>query len=71
MTKVQIHFHLLRALDETLMQRISDANSIYGIERITVQPNLEDIAVEFDASRLKPAEVESVLAGFGIPAEAK
>ncbi len=71
MTKVQVHFHLLKPLDEILMRRISDSNSIYGIEHIKVQSNMSDIAVEYDASRLRPAEVENVLAGFGIPVEAK
>jgi hypothetical protein len=68
MTKVQIHLGLQRPLDDQMMKRIRDANSIYGIEHIKVLPSLTELMVEYDATRLKPAEVEKVLAQEGIPA---
>jgi allophanate hydrolase subunit 1 len=68
MTKVQIHLGLQRPLDEQMMKRIRDANSIYGIERIQVLPSLTELMVEYDATRLKPAEVEKALTQEGIPA---
>jgi len=68
MTKVQIHLALGRPLDDEMMQQISDANSIYGIERIKVLPSLKDLMVEYDATRLKPSEVERALAQAGIHA---
>ena len=67
MTKVQKHFRLQRPLDESLMQQIADANSIYGIEQIRISPSREELMVEFDASRLRAAEVESALQRAGIP----
>lgn len=67
MTKVQIHLALQRPLDDEMMSRISDANSIYGIEHIKIKPSLTEIVVEYDATRLKPAEVERALAQAGIP----
>ena len=67
MTKVQKHFRLQRPLDESLMQQIADANSIYGIERIRIAPSHEELMVEFDASRLRVTEVESALQRAGIP----
>jgi hypothetical protein len=51
-----------------MMKRISDANSIYGIEHIKIMPSLKEVMVEYDATRLKPAEVERALAHAGIPA---
>jgi hypothetical protein len=66
MTKVQIHLGLVNPLDESMMERIADANAIYGIEHIKVQPSLKEILVEYDATRLKPAEVERALAAVGI-----
>jgi hypothetical protein len=69
MTKIQARFRLVRPLDETLLQRISDAHAYYGIQRIQVAPTLDALMVEYDASRLRPAEVEAALAGAGIPAE--
>lgn len=68
MTKVQIHLGLQRPLDDAMMERISDANSIYGIEHIKIMPSLTEIRVEYDASRLKPPEVERALLNAGIPA---
>jgi len=68
MTKVQIHLGLQRPLDDAMMKRISGANSIYGIEQVKILPSLSELMVEYDATRLKPAEVERALAQEGIPA---
>jgi hypothetical protein len=67
MTKVQKHFRLQRPLDEPLVDRIAEANSIYGIERIQIAPTGDELMVEFDASRLRVSEVESALQRAGIP----
>lgn len=69
MTKVQIRFRVSKPLDETMLERISDAHSLYGIQHVKVDPSLEGITVEYDATRLRPAEVESALTGAGIPVE--
>jgi hypothetical protein len=68
MTRVQVHLGLQRPLDEAMMEQISNANSIYGIEHIRIMPSLQEILVEYDATRLKPADVERALAQAGIPA---
>ncbi len=67
MTKVQKHFRLQHPLDEALIERISNANSIYGIERIQISPSRDELMVEFDASRLRITEVESALQRAGVP----
>jgi hypothetical protein len=66
MTKVQIRFKLQRPLDDVLLARISDAHAFYGIFRIALNPSMDGMTVEYDATRLKPAEVESALLGGGI-----
>jgi len=66
MTKVQIRFKLQKPLNDVLLARISDAHAFYGIYKVTVAPSMDGLMVEYDASRLKPAEVESALAGAGI-----
>jgi len=70
MTKVQKHFRLERPLDEALMQQIVDAHALYGIEWIKIAPSATELIVEFDATRLKSADVESALQRVGIPAVA-
>lgn len=67
MTKVQKHFHLQCELDEALMERIAGANAIYGIERIVIAPSRQDLLIEYDASRLREANVEAALGAAGIP----
>ncbi len=67
MTKVQIRFHVQKPLDDSMLARIADAHALYGIQRVQVDPSLETITVEYDASRLRPAEVEAAIAGAGIP----
>jgi hypothetical protein len=69
MTKVQVRFRLLKPLDEVLLSRISDAHALYGMQRIQVAPSLDSLTVEYDATRLRPAEVAAALAGAGIPVE--
>ena len=69
MTKVQMHFRLQKPLDDALFARISDAYAIYGIQRIQVSPKQDGVTVEYDATRLRPAEVERALAAAGIPIE--
>jgi allophanate hydrolase subunit 1 len=71
MTKVQIDFQLQHALDDDLMQRIADAYSIYGIQKIRLAPSADSLTVEYDATRLRPAEVHAALTHAGIPVALK
>ena len=67
MTKVQLRFDLLRPLDDVLMEKIGWLHSVYGILRVSLAPTLDKLIVEYDASRLSPLEVESVLHHAGLP----
>jgi allophanate hydrolase subunit 1 len=67
MTKVQIHFRLQRPLDSSMLSRIEGVNVLYGIQRVRVAPSMDRLTVDYDATRLRPAEVESALAAAGIP----
>jgi hypothetical protein len=66
MTKVQRHFKLQRPVDEALMEQIGVVNSIYGIERVCIEPS-GNLMVEYDATRLNVPQVETVLERAGIP----
>ena len=66
MTKVQIRFRVQKPLDDAALAGISLVNSKYGIQRIKVSPDLEGLTVEYDATRLRPAEVEAAFAVAGI-----
>jgi len=66
-TKVQLQFRLRKPLDDAMMNRLAAAHTLYGIQRVKVAPSLDSLMVEYDATRLRPAEVESALAEAGIP----
>lgn len=69
MTKVQIRFRLQKPLDNATLERLSNASSLYGIQKVQVAPALDHLMVEYDATRLRPAEVEAAMAGAGIAVE--
>ena len=69
MTKVQIRFRLLKPLDDAALAGIAAAHAIYGIFKVQVAPSHDALIVEYDATRLRREEVESALAGAGIPLE--
>jgi hypothetical protein len=71
MTKVQIRFRLQKPLDESALTAIATVNAKYGIQKIKVADSLESLMVEYDAARLRPAEVEAALAGAGISVQAE
>lgn len=69
MTKVQIRFHVQKPLDEAMLARLADANALYGIQKVTLSPARDGLLVEYDATRLRAADIEAALAGAGIPVE--
>jgi hypothetical protein len=70
MTKVQIRFRLEKPPDERMMEQIAAAHSIYGIMRVQpLSPTLEEIVVDYDASRLKTEDVGAALRRGGLPVE--
>ncbi len=69
MTKIQIRFRLLKPLDDAAFAKLSDSSAVYGIQKIQVAPSLDSLTVEYDATRMRPAEVESVFAAAGIAVE--
>jgi len=71
MTRVELEFRLERPLDDTLLAGIAHAYSIYGIQKIRINPAQDGLTVEYDATRLRPAEVHAALAHAGIPAVPK
>jgi hypothetical protein len=69
MTRVQMHFRLMKPLDDTTMKRLSDESTLYGIQQVKLDASQDGLMVEYDASRLRPAEVEAALTRAGIGVE--
>ena len=69
MTRVQIRLRLQKPLDDSTLPNLAAANGIYGIEKLRLAPTLDSLDVEYDATRLKRADVVNVLASAGVPVE--
>jgi hypothetical protein len=70
MTKVTLHYNLLRPLGDDDLASIASVNSTYGIARVQVSPSLDKLIVDYDASRLMKTDVEAVLHRHGLPVPA-
>jgi allophanate hydrolase subunit 1 len=64
MTRVQIHFRLQKPLDSATLSKLAGTHTLYGIQKVSVAD--DSLTVEYDASRLRPAEVEAALAAAGV-----
>jgi allophanate hydrolase subunit 1 len=62
-----MHFRLREPLNEAALAKLSDASAIYGIQKVNL--GADSLMVEYDATRMRPAEVEAALAQAGIAAE--
>jgi ribosomal 30S subunit maturation factor RimM len=69
MTKVQVRYKLLRKLDEAMLTRVARTHGVYGILRVEPDADGNALTVEYDATRLRPAEVAAVLGRAGIPVQ--
>ena len=67
MTKVELHYSLLRPLTDSDAEAISKAHSYYGLMRIQLASTLDAIDLDYDASRLSEKDVEAALVRFGVP----
>jgi len=67
MTKVQIEYDLLRKIGDDDAGAIGNVHGYYGIQKVRIAPSLDHITVDYDATRLSPADVSSVLVRYGVP----
>jgi hypothetical protein len=67
MTKVQLHYELVRPLTDRDAEGVANVHSYYGILRVDAASSLDRITVDYDASRLDEKDVELVLIRHGVP----
>jgi len=67
MTKVTLHYDLMRPLTDADLENIANVHSTYGIARVQVASSLDKLTVDYDASRLMKTDVESALMRHGLP----
>ena len=67
MTKVTLHYDLLRPLADDDWENVANVHGTYGIVRVQVAPSLDKLTVDYDASRLMKKDVEAELRRWGLP----
>ena len=70
MTKVTLHYDLSRVLTDEDCAQIAALHGVYGFARVQLAPSLDNITVDYDASRLMKKDVEAELARHGVPVRA-
>lgn len=70
MTKVTLHYDLARPLTEADLENVANVRSTYGIARLEVSRSLDQLIVDYDASRLMKTDVEAELTRHGLPIRA-
>jgi hypothetical protein len=66
MTNVEISYNYGMSPDEATMRGIDNIREVYGIRRLTFNEQARSVAVEYDATRLNPATVASLLRRTGL-----
>ncbi|HWF46041.1 MAG TPA: hypothetical protein VG168_03465 [Bryobacteraceae bacterium] len=67
MTKVQVTYKLSRPLTDADFSNIARIHSVYGILEARIKPTLDELFVEYDASRLSANDVRGALEQHGLP----
>ncbi|HEY7337268.1 MAG TPA: hypothetical protein VH639_20425 [Bryobacteraceae bacterium] len=67
MTKVTLHYDLLRPLGDDDLENVANVHGTYGIVRVRLAPSLDKLTVDYDASRLMKRDVEAELRRYGMP----
>jgi len=71
MTKVQVTYDLDGPVDEAVLERIDRIHGVYGIQAARLSPALDSLLVQYDATRMKPEDVDRTLHAAGLAVRRK
>jgi copper chaperone CopZ len=66
MTKVEVSYALAAPLSGEALETIARLHGVYGLQAVKVAPALDALTVLYDATRLRPAEVDRILLDAGL-----
>ena len=66
MTNVEINYKYGMSPDEAVMRGVDNIREVYGIRRLRIDEQARNITVEYDATRLNPATIASLLRRTGL-----
>lgn len=67
MTKVEVRYELAAPLEESHLEAIGRAHGIYGLSMVRLAPSMDELIVQYDASRLKLPDVDAAMQRAGLP----
>ncbi len=67
MTKVEVRYVFTKPFEEAWLGAIERLHGVYGLQALTLNAGLDGLSVQYDASRLKPADVDRQLHRAGLP----
>jgi hypothetical protein len=67
MTKVELHYDLVRKLEDADADAVSRVHGFFGVLKVKIANSLDKITVDYDASRLSRQDLEGALLRYGVP----
>ena len=67
MTKVEARYEFTAPFSDSWLPAIESLHGVYGMQAVRLTPKMDGLNVLYDASRLKPDDVEHTLQSFGLP----
>ncbi|MFQ5816827.1 MAG: hypothetical protein ACE5H2_02575 [Terriglobia bacterium] len=67
MTSLQVCYRYAGKLTLAQRRKLGELCGVYGLRRITLEEECNQLQIEFDASRLKESEAVHILHRAGIP----
>lgn len=67
MTYLEVHYRYTGKLTLVQRRKLGELTGVYGLRRLGVNEEHNQLRIEFDASRLRESEAVHIVRGAGIP----
>lgn len=67
MTKVEARYEFTAPFSDSWLAAIEALHGVYGMQEVRLHPKMDGLTILYDASRLKPSDVEHHLQRAGMP----
>ena len=67
MTKVEVRYVFTKPFEDGWLAAIERLHSVYGLQSVQLNPGLDGLIVQYDATRLQLADVDRQLHATGLP----
>lgn len=67
MTKVEVRYEFTKPFEDAWLTAVEQLHSVYGLQAVKLNPELDGMVVLYDATRMKLADVDRQLHTAGLP----